>query len=67
MVHCVAGISRSPTIIIAYMMKYCNKTLLEAYLFFNSFHFFFFLIPEDMMNLSQGEDIFLQIEDFGDN
>jgi protein-tyrosine phosphatase len=30
-VHCEVGMSRSPTIVISYLMKYQNMTLREAY------------------------------------
>lgn len=33
LIHCHAGISRSPTIAIAYIMKYINMTMLNAYSF----------------------------------
>ncbi len=31
LVHCLAGISRSPTLAIAYVMKHLNMTSEEAY------------------------------------
>jgi protein-tyrosine phosphatase len=33
LVHCMAGISRSVTLIIAYLIKYLNKSFDEAYHF----------------------------------
>jgi dual specificity MAP kinase phosphatase len=33
LVHCQAGVSRSPTIVIAYLMARCRKTLMEAFNF----------------------------------
>ena len=33
LIHCHAGISRSPTIAIAYIMKHINMSALEAYAF----------------------------------
>lgn len=31
LIYCVAGVSRSATLCIAYLMKHCNLTLIEAY------------------------------------
>lgn len=36
LVHCNAGVSRSATLCIVYLMKYRNMTLLEAYAFLKS-------------------------------
>uniref|UniRef100_A0A0R3SDP4 Protein-tyrosine-phosphatase n=1 Tax=Hymenolepis diminuta TaxID=6216 RepID=A0A0R3SDP4_HYMDI len=31
LVHCVAGVSRSPTLVLAYLVKHAHMTLAEAY------------------------------------
>ncbi len=36
LVHCLAGVSRSPTIVIAYLMKYHKSSLENAYYFVKS-------------------------------
>ena len=65
-IHCVAGVSRSATLIIAYLIKYKKMTLRQAYNFVkvqNFFMWFYVTIGRLLIRLDNLEDMHSNVAD----